>query len=297
MITKGKVSEILTTLSRYSLSQNGLDSQCRMMQQIFKTLQTADKYDHRTMVLIYAGSKCLDQRDWLQIQCGDISAQISALIAEAQGTSDDNRREKLLIEILAQAKLIAQAQIIGNELYVLASEYLLQVQTFMLSSLSGEDAVNVSENHVAAPDRTINDQLQVLRSVVDSIIGELAGVSRFVNGPWFVQEDDSLESKVQERSLIAIVAFANKVASQAVGLADVAVASMPMIGQSKAKEMVMRKQWLVAYAMTAATVAGACNTMVSNGFMAYGNISVAENRGQAGPSDGPAPRPAADRRN
>jgi len=214
MISKGKISDVLTALSRYGLSQNGLDSQCRMLQQILNSLRPTDKYDHRTAVLIHAGLKCLDQRDWLQIQCGDLNAQISHLIAEAYGTDSDDHREKLLVEILAQVKLIAQAQIIGNELYVRASEYVLQANTFILSRLTGDREL---QEYVAPPEGIIADQLQGLRALVDSIIGDLAGASRFVNGPWFVQEDDSFESKVQARALTVIVAFAEKAAAYAGG--------------------------------------------------------------------------------
>jgi len=170
----------------------------------------------------------------------------------------------------------------------------LQANTFILSRLTGDREL---QEYVAPPEGIIADQLQGLRALVDSIIGDLAGASRFVNGPWFVQEDDSFESKVQARALTVIVAFAEKAAAYAVGLADIAVSSMPIFGKLKTPEAIMRKQWLLAYAMTAATMASACNSMVNNGFMAYGNISVLENRGQAGPAQGPEPGPAGARRN
>ncbi len=282
------ISEILTSASRFSQSQNGLDSQCRMLRQIFEGCLPPEKQDHRTAVLILSGLKCLDQYDWLQIQCGDISQQIQSLIQQIYDADDDAQRKKLLIKLLVQVKVLAHAQMIGNEIYIRASEYMLQTNTFILARISRRDDDLMSFHSLPAQDAAVKDQLVLLRNVVDEITGELAICSNTVNSA-YAHEDDSLEAEVQFQSLRQIISFGIMVANHVSSLADVAINTIATTGSLPPKEARLRTQWLTAYAMTAATVAGACNSMVRDAFMAYGSITEVERQGHRAPSDSPQP--------
>ncbi len=297
MIRKEKITELLRGLSRYGSSQNGLDLQCRMLRQILQSYLPTEKHEHRTAVLIFSGLKCLDQHDWLQIQCGRVREEIESLIQLAHATADDAHREKLIIELMVKINLLAHAQFIGQELYSRASGFMLQVSTYMLSRISCGDEGN---QPTVAPNGTVSTQLRLLRSVVDSVVGELTLCSKKASTAFFVPENQTLEAQVQWRTLGAIVEFGNMVIEQAVSLADLAINTMIIIGDLPPKDATFRKQWLSAYALTAATVAGACNSMVRDAFLTYGNIAELERQvpqGQPGPDDGPIPGPAGPRDN
>ncbi len=298
MFSKEKITDLMMVLS---LSHRGsshieLDSQGSALRQILKGFQ-AEQHDHRTAVLINAGLKVLDQRDWLQIQCGDLSQQVTSLSGQVYATNDDTEKERLIIEALVKIKVLAHAQIIGNELLSRVNGFMLHASTFIVGNLSrGEE--KVSNEAMGPHDGAVNAQLKMLRNVVDSIVGELSICSNEVSANYFVPEDQSFEGRVQVQTLREIIDFGKKVIAQAVSLADVSINTIAMIGDLSPKDAGVRKQWLLAYAMTAATVAGACNSMVRDAFMAYGSITEVEKQGHRAPSsDSPQPGPAGPRNN
>ena len=120
-----EISPILNVLMRFSMSQDGLDASSAELQKLFKKLQPTERYEHRTVVVINAGLKCLDQRDWLQIKRGELKSEIFHLLHEAENEKDEQTRNALLVETLAKVKVLGHSQLLSSELHQRASEYLL----------------------------------------------------------------------------------------------------------------------------------------------------------------------------
>lgn len=285
-----EISQILNVLMRFSMTQEGLDASSTELQKLFKRLQPSERYEHRTALVINAGIKCLDQRDWLQIKRGELKSEIFHLLHDAENEKDEQRQDLLLIEALAKVKVLGHSQLLSTKLNERASEHLLQADTQILSNLTktraqlqataGADAAIDEEATAGATtskripvDEILAAQLKALSEVVASLSKDLsiihdhaAGYARYIG-----QSDQSFEAQVQSQALAGIVAYSEKAAERATSLCEVASNSFYHFGSRQPADALNSKQWIIAYALTAATIIGACHAMVTDAFAAYGN--------------------------
>ncbi len=316
-----EISQILNVLMRFSMTQEGLDAPSAELQKLFKRLQPTERYEHRTAVVINAGIKCLDQRDWLQIKRGELKSEIFHLLHDAENEKDEQRQNELLIEALAKIKVLGHSQLLSTELNERASEYLLQADTHILSNItktraqlqamagadaaideeamaragapSGETPSDKTPTDKTPSDKTPSDktpsdktpsdktpsdkilagQLNALSDVVASLGKDLSVIHDNANGyaRYISQSDQSFEAQVQSQALAGIVAYSQKAAERATSLCDVASNSFYHFGNRQPADALTSKQWIIAYALTAATIIGACRAMVADAFVAYGN--------------------------
>lgn len=266
-----EISQILNVLMRFSMAQDGLDASSAELQTLFKKLQPTEPYEHRTVVVINAGLKCLDQRDWLQIKRGELKSEIFHLLHDGENEKDEHRRTDLLIETLAKVKVLGHSQLVGSELHQRASEYLLQADTHILSNLAVTRATIESGN--VPTDDLLAEQLKALSDVVASLSRDLTAIHDSATGYalYISQSDQSFEAQVQSKALTGIVAFSKKVSERATNLCDVASNSFNHFDNRQPADALTSKQWLISYALTAATIIGACQAMVADAFIAYGN--------------------------
>ena len=287
-----EISQILNVLMRFSMAQDGLDASSAELQKLFKRLQPTARYEHRTAVIINAGLKCLDQRDWLQIKRGELKSEIFHLLHDGENEEDEQKQNELLIEALAKVKVFGHSQLLSTELHERASEFFLQADTQILSkltksraksratlqaiagadSLTDEEATAEASSSVPA-DEILAEQLKALSTVVKSIGSDLSAIHDSANGysRYISQADQSFEAQVQSKALAGIVAYSQKAAERATSLCDVASHSFYRCGNQQATEALGNTQWLIAYALTSATIIGACKAMVADAFVAYGN--------------------------
>ncbi|MDP3510769.1 MAG: hypothetical protein Q8T09_22570 [Candidatus Melainabacteria bacterium] len=285
-----EISQILNVLMRFSMTHEGLDASSAELQKLFKRLQPTARYEHRTTVVINAGIKFLDQRDWLQIRRGELKSEIFHLLHDAANEKDEQRQNELLIEALAKVKVLGHSQLLSTELNERASEYLLQADTHILSNLTktktqlqamagaaaklDEEATTGAIPSDEIPsDEILAGQLKALSDVVASrgkdlsvIHANATGYARYIS-----QSDQSFEAQVQSQALAGIVAYSQKAAERASSLCDVASNSFYHFGNRQPADALTSKQWLIAYALTAATIIGACRAMVADAFVACGN--------------------------
>ncbi len=274
-----EISQILNVLMRFSMTQEGLDASSAELQKLFKRLQPTERYEHRTAVVINAGIKCLDQRDWLQIKRGELKSEIFHLLHDAENEKDEQRQNELLIEALAKIKVLGHSQLLSTELNERASEYLLQADTHILSNITKTRAqlqpmagAGVPSGETPA-DKILAGQLKALSDVVASLGKDLSVIHDNANGyaRYISQSDQSFEAQVQSQALAGIVAYSQKAAERATSLCDVASNSFYHFGSRQPADALTSKQWIIAYALTAATIIGACRAMVADAFVAYGN--------------------------
>jgi len=296
-----EISQILNVLMRFSMTQEGLDASSAELQKLFKRLQPTERYEHRTAVVINAGIKCLDLRDWLQIKRGEMKSEIFHLLHDAENEKDEQRQNELLIEALAKVKVLGHSQLLSTELNERASEYLLQADTHILSNLTktraqlqamaGADGALDEETTAGAgvpsgkipsgaipsngipADEILAGQLKALSDVVASLGKDLSVIHDNATGyaRYISQSDQSFEAQVQSQALAGIVAYSQKAAERATSLCDVASNSFYHFGSRQPADALTSKQWIIAYALTAATIIGACRAMVADAFVAYGN--------------------------
>lgn len=275
-----EISQILNVLMRFSMTQEGLDASSAELQKLFKRLQPTERYEHRTVVVINAGIKCLDQRDWLQIKRGEMKSEIFHLLHDAENEKDKQRQNELLIEALAKVKVLGHSQLLSTELNERASEYLLQADTHILSNLTKTRAqlqamagTDGALDEKAPADEILAGQLKALSDVVASLGKDLSVIHDNATGyaRYISQTDQSFEAQVQSQALAGIVAYSQKAAERATSLCDVASNSFYHFGSRQPADARTSKQWIIAYALTAATMIGACRAMVADAFVAYGN--------------------------
>lgn len=275
-----EISQILNVLMRFSMTQEGFDASSAELQKLFKRLQPTERYEHRTAVVINAGIKCLDQRDWLQIRRGEMKSEIFHLLHDAENEKDEQRQNELLIEALAKVKVLGHSQLLSTELNERASEYLLQADTHILSNLTKTRAqlqamagTDGALDEEAPADDILAGQLKALSDVVASLGKELSVIHDNATGyaRYISQTDQSFEAQVQSQALAGIVAYSQKAAERATSLCDVASNSFYHFGSRQPADALTSKQWIIAYALTAATIIGACRAMVADAFVAYGN--------------------------
>ena len=273
-----EISQILNVLMRFSMTQEGLDASSSELQKLFKRLQPSERYEHRTAVVINAGIKCLDQRDWLQIKRGELKSEIFHLLHDAENEKDEQRQNVLIIEALAKVKVLGHSQLLSTELNERASEYLLQADTEILSNLTKKRAQlqatagAITSKGIPA-DEILAAQLKALSEVVASLSKDLAIIHDHAAGyaQYIGQSDQSFEAQVQSQALAGIVAYSEKAAERATSLCDVAGNSFYHFGSRQPADALNSKQWIIAYALTAATIIGACHAMVTDALAAYGN--------------------------
>lgn len=281
-----EISQILNVLMRFSMSQDGLDASSTELQKLFKKLQPTERYEHRTVVVISAGLKCLDQRDWLQIKRGELKSEIFHLLHNCENEKDEHRRTELLIETLVKVKVLGHSQLLSTELHQRASEYLLQANTHILSnftklrSASGtvptadtitgkEDPADASSN--IPLEETMAEQLKASSNIVAKLSKDLSAIhdSAFGIARYISQSDQSFEAQVQSKALAGIAAYSKEAAERATSLCDIASNSFCHFGNRQPTDALTSKQWLIAYSLTAATIIGACKAMVTDAFLAF----------------------------
>lgn len=281
-----EISQILNVLMRFSMAQDGLDASSAELQTLFKKLQPTERYEHRTVVVINAGLKCLDQRDWLQIQRGELKSEIFHLLHDGENEKDEQRQQELLIEALVKVKVLGHSQLLSTELHQRASEYLLQADTHILSNFTKlrsasrtvhtadtitgkEDPADASSNVML--DEAMAEQLKALSNIVAKLGKDLSAIHDSATGiaRYISQSDQSFEAQVHSKALTGIVALSKKVSERATNLCEVASNSFYHFGNRQPADTLISKQWLIAYSLTAATIIGACKAMVTDAFLAF----------------------------
>lgn len=281
-----EISPILNVLMRFSMSQDGLDASSAELQKLFKKLQPTERYEHRTVVVINAGLKCLDQRDWLQIKRGELKSEIFHLLHEAENEKDEQTRNALLVATLAKVKVLGHSQLLSSELHQRASEYLLHANAHILSnftklrSASGtaptadtitgkEDPADASSNIML--EEAMAEQLEASSNIVAKLSKDLSAIHDSATGiaRYISQSNQSFEAQVHSKALAGIVAFSKEAAERAISLCDIASNSFHHFGNRQPADALTSKQWLIAYSLTAATIIGACRAMVTDALLAF----------------------------
>jgi hypothetical protein len=300
---------VLNALARFCQTQASSSNDSLLLGKIFKSLEPTDQYSYRTGVLIHAGIKCLSQKDWIEIQCGHIVEEANRLILEAQSLDQagvcagspgadpaanperDSIREILIGQALVKIGVLNYAQMVSSELYNRAAEYMLKVSGYivaeeMTAGSRGATSESAAGDSAAQPEG-ITAQLKQLHQIVDSIIGSLSLKSSRVSNGYYPSGELSFESRVQSETLSEVLAFGQTLINRAVSLSDISIDTATMLAAQDDQDSKNRRKWLVAYAMTAATTAGACDRMVEEAYLAFGNVLEIErqSRSVAGYSD------------
>lgn len=277
---------VLNALARFCQTQASSSNDSLLLGKIFKTLEPTDQYSFRTGVLIHAGLKCLSQKDWIEIQCGHIVEEANRLILEAQSLDQtgvcagspgsdpaanpgrDSVREILIGQALVKIGVLNYAQMVGNELYSRAAEYMLKASGYIVTETIS-DTTDLSDDEQS---KLILSQVKEIQKVLDSIISNLSLKCSRVAGGYHPVGDRSFESRVQSETLNEVLAFSQTVIHRAIGLSDISVNTAVMLSAQHDEDSRNRRKWLVAYAMTAAIAAEACDKMMEEAFLAFGNV-------------------------
>lgn len=267
MQNKSKISEMLREVMRFCGGHQPHDEGTEELRQILKNIQARPNNDHRTIVVSNAALKCVDEHAWLQVELQELRIKLFFLAHDTENCSDLVQREELMVEMLALTKLLGHIKLASNRLSEGSKELLLQAMTFVMAQ------TDVQQNGLP-PDSTIAPQLKALNEVVASAQEHLAATAESAkNNMLHNGSTDNYEDQVNRKALAVLLAFAQKMLNRAVSLSEVAINTLPMFGTLSEDNAKAQKQWLIAYAMTAATIADACRNMLQEAALSYGSIA------------------------
>lgn len=268
MQNKSKISEMLREVMRFCAGHQPQDEGTDDLRQILKNIQARPNNDHRTIVVSNAALKCLDEHAWLQIELQELRIKLFYLAHDTENCSDLVQREELMVEMLALTKLLGHIKLASNRLSEGSKELLLQAMTFVMAQSNAPQPG-------LPPDSTIAPQLKALNEVVASAQEHLAATAESAtNNTLHNSSSDSYEDQVNRKALAALIAFAEKLLNRAVSLSEVAINTLPMFGTLSEDNAKAQKQWLLAYAMTAATIADASRNMLQEAVLSYGSVAI-----------------------
>ncbi|CAN5425329.1 hypothetical protein BH11CYA1_BH11CYA1_09500 [soil metagenome] len=270
MQNKSKISEMLMEIMRFHAAHQSQNDGAALRLSL-KTLQARKGKDHRTTVVVNAALKCLDEHTWLQIELQELRSKLFFSAHETENCKDLVEREQLMLDVLVNTKLLSCIDQAANRVSEGIKEYLLQAITYTMVQSTDADENGLPDDSIIAP------QLKSLSEVVSAAQEKLA--ANIYTGqqifPASANQDagitsDNYEFLVCSKSLAAVFAFAEKLLNRATSLGEVAVNSLPMFGNLSADNAKTQKQWLLAYGLTAATVADAANSMTKDALLSCG---------------------------
>jgi hypothetical protein len=268
MQNKSKISEMLREVMRFCGAHQTHDEGTEELRQILKNIQARPNNDHRTIVVSNAALKCIDEQAWLQIELQELRSKLFFLAHDTENCSDLVQREELMVEMLALTKLLGHIKLASNRLGEGSKELLLQAMTFVM-------AQNDEQQNSLPPDSTIAPQLKALNEVVASTQEHLAATAESAtNNTLHNSSSDSYEDQVNRKALAVVIAFAEKLLNRAISLSEAAINTLPMFGTLSEDNAKAQKQWLIAYAMTAATIANASRNTLQEAVLSYGSAAI-----------------------
>lgn len=271
MQNKSKISEMLREVMRFCAGHQPHDEGTDDLRQILKNIQARPNNDHRTIVVSNAALKCIDEHAWLQIELQELRIKLFYLAHDTENCSDLVQREELMVEMLALTKLLGHIKLASNRLSEGSKELLLQAMTFVMAQ---SNAPQPGLPPGLPPDSTIAPQLKALNEVVASAQEQLAATTESAtNNTLHNGSSDTYEDQVNRKALAAVIAFAERMLNRAISLSEVAINTLPMFGTLSEDNDKAQKQWLLAYAMTAATIADACRNMLQEAALSYDSVA------------------------
>ena len=273
MQNNSKISEILREIMRFCAAHQPNDHG-EALRISLKTLQTRKGTDHRTIVVVNAALKCFDEQSWLQIETEKVRVKLFYAASDTENCKDLAEREQLMLDTLVQTKLLAHISMASNRVGEGVKEYLLQALTYILAQ--DTDQQEDTGTSPIPDDSTIAPQLQALNEVVSSAREKLTA-NIFIGQQIFPANKTpealtpaTFEYLCASKSLAAVFAFAQQLLDRATSLSEVAVNTLPMFHNLSAEHTKAQKQWLLAYALAAATIADAADSLTEEALLSYG---------------------------